>query len=135
MTSRIAVLAIDARDPAHVAQFWAAVLGWDAWPDPDGAGVTLAPPGSTDQSGATGPSIDVFAVPDGKTVKNRLHLDLRADGTTQAEEVERLLGLGATRADVGQHPDASWVVLADPEGNEFCVLARSVQEAESAAVT
>ncbi len=66
-------------------------------------------------------------------MKNRLHLDLRADGTTQAEEVDRLLALGATRVDVGQRADVSWVVLADPEGNEFCVLQRSVQEVEAAA--
>jgi len=58
-------------------------------------------------------------VPEDKTVKNRLHLDLRPDD--QAAEVERLVGLGATRVDLGQG-EASWVVLADPEGNEFCVL-------------
>ncbi|MEJ7725047.1 MAG: VOC family protein [Ilumatobacteraceae bacterium] len=133
MTSLIAVVAIDARDPGRVAEFWAAALGWEAWPDPDGGGVTLAPPGSTDQSGAAGPSIDVVPVPEGKSVKNRLHFDLRAHGTTQAEEVERLLTLGATRVDIGQKADVSWVVLADPEGNEFCVLQRSVQEAEASA--
>ncbi len=74
------------------------------------------------------PRIDVFAVPEGKFVKNRLHLDLRADGISTAEELQRLLDLGARRADVGQAPDVSWVVVADPEGNEFCLLARSVQE-------
>jgi hypothetical protein len=59
-------------------------------------------------------------VPDGKTVKNRLHLDFRP--VDQAAEVERLLALGVRRADVGQAGDEPWVVLADPEGNEFCVL-------------
>jgi hypothetical protein len=54
-------------------------------------------------------------------VKNRLHLDLRPDD--QEQEVKRLLGLGATRVDIGQAEDVSWVVLADPEGNEFCILA------------
>ncbi len=131
MSLRIAVMSIDARDPGRVADFWAAALGWDAWPDPDEGGVSLAPPDSTGPSGVGGPSIDVLSVPDDKTVKNRLHLDLRADGTTQAEEVDRLLALGATRVDVGQRPDVSWVVLADPEGNEFCVLQRSVQEVEA----
>lgn len=130
MTSRLAVIAIDAIDPTGVAEFWAAALGWDAWPDPGGEGVSLAPPGATAPSGLAGPSIDVLPVPDGKTVKNRLHFDLRADGTTQAQEVDRLLGLGATRVDVGQGPDVTWVVLADPEGNEFCVLDRSAQEVE-----
>ncbi len=133
MTVRITVLAIDARDVSRVAAFWAAALGWEAWPDPDEGGVSLTPPGSTDSSGVAGPSIDVMPVPEGKTGKNRLHLDLRADGTTQAEEVDRLLALGATRVDVGQRPEVSWVVLADPEGNEFCVLQRSVQEVEAAA--
>jgi len=132
MSVRIAVVAIDARDPVLVADFWAAALGWVAWPDPDGGGVSLAPPGSGQPSGAAGPSIDVFPVPEGKAAKNRLHLDLRSDGTTQAAEVERLVTLGASRIDVGQPTEASWVVLADPEGNEFCVLQRSVQEVESA---
>ncbi|CAN5265378.1 VOC family protein [soil metagenome] len=132
MSVRIAVVAIDARDPILVADFWAAALGWVAWPDPDGGGVSLAPPGSGQPSGAAGPSIDVFPVPEGKAAKNRLHLDLRSDGTTQAAEVERLVTLGASRIDVGQPTEASWVVLADPEGNEFCVLQRSVQEVESA---
>jgi Glyoxalase-like domain len=70
----------------------------------------------------------VFAVPEPKTVKNRLHLDLCADGVTTSEELQRLLDLGARRTDVGQASDASWVVLSDPEGNEFCLLSRSAQE-------
>jgi len=74
------------------------------------------------------PTIDVLAVPEGKVTKNRLHLDLRADGVSTAEELDRLLSLGARRVDVGQPPDASWVVLADPEGNEFCLLSDPVQE-------
>ena len=129
MPVRIAVVAIDALDPNRVADFWAAALRWQARPDPDGGGViSLAPAESSDPSGATGPSIDVVPVPEGKAVKNRLHLDLRADGTTQSEEVDRLLALGAIRVEVGQSSEVSWVVLADPEGNEFCVLKRSVQE-------
>ena len=63
----------------------------------------------------------LLACPEAKSVKNRLHLDLRP--TDQAGEVERILALGARRVHVGQTPDATWVVLADPEGNEFCVLA------------
>ena len=130
---RIAVVCIDARDPGLVADFWAAALGWEAWPDPDEGVVSLAPPGSSGPSGVGGPSIDVLPVPEAKAGKNRLHFDLRADRTTQTEEVDRLLALGATRVDVGQDPDVSWVVLADPEGNEFCVLQRSVQEVEGRA--
>ncbi len=129
----IAVISIDAIDPARVAEFWAEALGWDYHPDPNEGGVSLVPPGLSNDSGADGFCIDVMPVPETKSVKNRLHLDLRADGRTQAEEVSRLLDLGATRVDVGQGPDVTWVVLADPEGNEFCILQRSVQEVEAAA--
>lgn len=76
----------------------------------------------------SGPCMDIIAVPEAKAGKNRLHLDLRADGNSTAAELQRLLDLGATRADVGQGPDVSWVVLADPEGNEFCLLSRTVQD-------
>ncbi|SCF14326.1 hypothetical protein GA0070607_6068 [Micromonospora coriariae] len=68
------------------------------------------------------PTVVFIQVPEGKTVKNRLHLDVSPiDGSTE-DEVTRLLGLGATRTDVGQGAGRSWVVMADPEGNEFCVL-------------
>jgi predicted enzyme related to lactoylglutathione lyase len=121
MPSRIAVVAIDAEQPARIAEFWCAVLDWQVVDEGDGV-VSIAP------ADGTGPGIDVLPVPEGKTVKNRLHLDLRADGSSTSAELERLLALGARRVDVGQPADASWVVLADPEGNEFCLLARSVQE-------
>ncbi|GAA3427728.1 hypothetical protein GCM10018953_49110 [Streptosporangium nondiastaticum] len=69
------------------------------------------------------PTTLVFVqVPEGKAVKNRLHLDVSPVDAGTEDEVTRLLGLGATRTDVGQGPDRSWVVMADPEGNEFCVL-------------
>ena len=123
MPSQIAAIAIDAIQPQVVADFWCAVLGWQVVEEDNGI-ISIAP-----QDG-TGPSIDVIAVPEGKTVKNRLHFDLRADGVSTAEELERLLALGARRRDVGQGPDVSWVVLGDPEGNEFCLLSRSVQEVE-----
>jgi predicted enzyme related to lactoylglutathione lyase len=127
MTSRISALALDAQDPVRVAEFWCQVLGWVVHErDPDGF-VTIAPAGA--RPGTGDPTIDVAPVPDSKTVKNRLHLDLRADGTTRDEELDRLLALGARRVDVGQGPDVSWVVLADPEGNEFCLLQRTVEEA------
>ena len=84
--------------------------------------------GEQDQLFGSVTTMDIAAVPERKTVKNRLHLDLRADGTTTREELQRLLDLGARRTDVGQASDASWVVLSDPEGNEFCLLSRSVQE-------
>lgn len=133
MPIRIAVTTIDAQDIQQIADFWAAALGWAAIPEPNGGGISLMPPEAVDESGSGGPSIDVIPVPEAKSVKNRLHFDVRPDGTTQAEEVERLLALGATRADVGQGQDVPWVVLADPEGNEFCMLHRSVQEVQAAA--
>jgi len=121
MTSRLANVVIDAIEPRRVADFWAAVLGWRIVEE-DADFISIAP------ADGAAPGIDVAPVPERKTLKNRLHLDLRADGTTQEREVERIIGLGARRVDVGQGPDVSWVVLADPEGNEFCVLSRSVQD-------
>jgi hypothetical protein len=124
MSSRIAVIVIDAVQPRVVADFWCGILGWQIV-EQDGDVISIAPP---DESW---PTIDVVAVPEGKTVKNRLHLDLRADGISTSDELERLLDLGARHTDVGQGPDATWVVLSDPEGNEFCLLSRSVQEVGS----
>jgi hypothetical protein len=107
-----------------LAEFWIAVLGWVVV-EQDDDGVSLAAPGTRM------PTLDILKVPEGKTVKNRLHLDLRADGRSTADELGRLLGLGATRADVGQGPDVTWIVLADPDGNEFCLLQRTVQQVEA----
>ncbi|WP_341718930.1 VOC family protein [Micromonospora sp. FIMYZ51] len=121
MPSRLAAIAIDALRPRVIADFWCAVLGWQVV-DEDAEVITIA---VADRSW---PMIDVAAVPEGKVVKNRLHFDLRADGVSTAAELDRLLTLGARRVDVGQAANASWVVLADPEGNEFCLLSRPVQE-------
>jgi hypothetical protein len=121
MTSRIAAISIDAVDPRRVAEFWCAVLGWEIH-HLDSTGADIGPPDGS------WPTIDIGRVPEKKAVKNRLHLDLRADGATQSNELRRPLALGAQRADVGQSSDSTWVVLADPEGNEFCLLSRSVQE-------
>lgn len=107
-------ICIDADDVHALAGWWATVLGWPYEPTDDGDVVVRAPAGA-------GPDWLFIEVPEGKTVKNRLHLDFTPDD--QEAEVARLIGLGATRADVGQTGDESWVVLADPEGNEFCVLA------------
>jgi predicted enzyme related to lactoylglutathione lyase len=124
MSSRIAVISIDAAQPRLVADFWRRVLGWQVIEE-DGSVISIAA-----QDGSW-PTIDVVAVPEKKTVKNRLHFDVRADGISTADELERLLSLGARRTDVGQGADATWVVLSDPEGNEFCLLSRSVEEVES----
>jgi catechol 2,3-dioxygenase-like lactoylglutathione lyase family enzyme len=121
MPARISCICIDAVEPRSVADFWAAVLGWEVVEESD-EGISLASPGRAV------PTLDILAVPEAKQLKNRLHIDLRADGDTFEAEVERLEGLGARRTDVGQGPDVSWVVFADPEGNEFCLLRRTVQE-------
>lgn len=103
---------VAAADPAALGQWWRDALGWVVVDDsPPVFEIQRAP----DQL----PGILFLGVDDLKETKNRLHIDLRPDD--QAAEVERLLVLGASRIDVGQG-DASWVVMADPEGNEFCVL-------------
>jgi len=103
---------IDAKDPVRLGRWWQQALGWVVADEaPDVFEIQPAP----DQF----PGLLFIRVPEAKTVKNRLHLDFRPDD--QDLEVERLLALGASRVDIGQG-DRSWVVLADPEGNEFCVL-------------
>ncbi len=121
MTSRIAAISIAAVDPRRVAEFWCAVLGWEIHLL-DSTGADIAPPDGSC------PMIEIGRVPETKTEQNRLHFDLRADGSTQSDELRRLLDLGAQRVDVGQTSDSTWIVLADPEGNEFCLLSRSVQD-------
>jgi predicted enzyme related to lactoylglutathione lyase len=103
---------IDARDPVALGRWWRDALGWIVVDeDPDEFEIRPA----ADRL----PGILFAKVPEPKATKNRLHLDFRPDD--RDAEVERLLALGASRADVGQGEE-TWVVLADPEGNEFCVL-------------
>ncbi|GAA3441626.1 VOC family protein [Planomonospora venezuelensis] len=103
---------VDSADPAALGRWWADALGWVVVDDADDE-YEIRP--SPDRL----PGLLFVPVPDPRAVKNRLHLDFRPDD--QEAEVARLLALGARRADVGQG-EQSWVVLADPEGNEFCVL-------------
>ncbi|MBI5088792.1 MAG: VOC family protein [Actinobacteria bacterium] len=122
MTIRIETTSFDAHEPYAMAQWWATALGWevtDGGPADDE--VSIAPTSDSPERGIM-PELLFCRVPEGKTVKNRIHLDLRPDD--QAAEVARFEALGATRVDVGQegNPDVTWVVLADPEGNEFCIL-------------
>jgi hypothetical protein len=123
VSTRLVLLNIDALQPGPLARFWAAALGWEVeagepdefvvwprgyrYPDPVALPLAFAP------------------VPEAKVGKNRVHLDLATESAAhQAAEVDRLLGLGAVPADIGQgvQGQVPWVVLADPEGNEFCVL-------------
>ena len=112
MACKFTELVVDARDPHAIARFWCDVLGYEIT-DADDEGVEI--------KGAEGPAIVFGRVPEPKTVKNRVHIDVNATDRDQMEEVERIKALGATEIDIGQR-DVSWVVLADPEGNEFCVL-------------
>ena len=109
---------VDSADPLRLGRWWADALGWEYWSEEDGE-VEIRP---TDDRL---PGLIFGTVPEPKTIKNRLHLDFRPDD--QDYEVSRFLSLGATRADVGQGRQ-SWVVLADPEGNEFCILSSRKQD-------
>lgn len=113
MGSRWENLVVDAHDPARLARWWAAALGYAVLREqPDEVRIGPGP----DRL----PGLVFVAVPQAKAGKNRLHVDLRPDD--QEAEVERLVDMGARPVDIGQR-DVDWVVLADPEGNEFCVLA------------
>ena len=118
MACRFTELIIDCEDPRRLADFWAKVLDYretDAKFEGDYHYVELeGPPGS-------GPSLLLLRTPDQKITKNRVHIDVNATDRDQDAEVERIEALGAKRVDIGQG-EQSWVVLADPEGNEFCVL-------------
>jgi catechol 2,3-dioxygenase-like lactoylglutathione lyase family enzyme len=118
MDIRIQCLVIDTTNPARLADFWEAALGWRRTYERDHE-VVLEPPAGSPEDGVS-PDLLFVRVPEEKAGKNRLHLELRPKD--QAAEVARLEGLGARRVDIGQSPDASWVVLADPDGNEFCLL-------------
>ncbi|MCS5715336.1 VOC family protein [Herbiconiux sp. CPCC 205716] len=134
MALRFEQVVVDSENPKALAEWWREALGWQLTyqgGEGEGAEYEIAPDGDTH------PSLLFLTVPERKTVKNRLHLDFvptadgeagEADGAEGADapdpqqlEVARLEALGATRVDIGQK-DVGWVVLADPEGNEFCVL-------------
>jgi hypothetical protein len=103
---------VDAADPGQLGRWWAAALDWVVVnDDPEEFEIRSTP--------ETVPGILFVRVTEPKTLKNRLHFDFRPDDRDAA--VDRLLALGATRADIGQGQE-SWVVLRDLEGNEFCVL-------------
>lgn len=119
---------VDCRDVAAQADWWATALGWKRVYESDDE-VILVPQHATAEFLQTlsweqvPPGLVFVRVPEGKSVKNRLHLDLAPHTTDDRDaEIARLIASGATRRDVGQDGSASWVVLADPEGNEFCVL-------------
>lgn len=116
MGSTVDGLSVDCARPWELAQFWSALLDWpidtDNEPADDEVAISPRTPGPV--------PLLFIKVPDGKVNKNRLHLDLRPED--QAAEVERAIALGAIHCDIGQTGEETWVVLADPEGNEFCIL-------------
>jgi Glyoxalase-like domain len=114
MGSKFTELVIDCADPDRMAEFWSAVLDYKITEKDDDSVYIEGPPES-------GPGLLFQIVPEGKSVKNRLHIDVSPVDRDQPEELERLLSLGARRIDIGQG-DVSWVVLADLEDNEFCLL-------------
>ncbi|MGH9298080.1 MAG: VOC family protein [Acidimicrobiales bacterium] len=114
---RFQCVCVDATDPSGLASFWEGVLGWRRT-SADDEEVVLEPPEGSPEDGVA-PDLLFLKVPEAKSVKNRLHIDLRP--ADQAAEVARVESLGASRVDIGQG-EVTWVVLADPEGNEFCVL-------------
>ena len=120
MATRLVQVAINARDNSAIGRFWAEALGWKVTGDQPGE--TNVEPEGFAYPDPIALCVDVLAVPEPKTVKNRVHIDLATTSAAhQADLVARLRDLGATPADVGQG-DVPWTVLADPEGNEFCVL-------------
>jgi predicted enzyme related to lactoylglutathione lyase len=121
MPTRAVHLVIDAADPSRLAAFWAGALGWEVLADESDEVVSVEPAGF-DYPGPTALPLVFVPVKDKKTVKNRVHLDLSSmSAEHQSEQVERALALGARPVDIGQG-DVPWQVLADPEGNEFCIL-------------
>ncbi|MFC4065942.1 VOC family protein [Actinoplanes subglobosus] len=119
MATRLVQINMKARDDSALGRFWAEVLGWEV--SSEGPGVTnLEPPGFA-YPDPVAVCVDLVVSAEPKTVKNRVHVDLATTSAAhRAELVARLTGLGATLTDVGQG-DAGWTVMADPEGNEFCV--------------
>ena len=128
MTLRWYTVVVDCHDVAAQAEWWRVTLGWQQVYAADDE-VTIIPPHLLDEANADtpwtqqNPGLVFVPVGEDKTVKNRLHIDLATHTSDDRDaEIARLLERGATRVDVGQSASATWDVLADPEGNEFCVL-------------
>lgn len=120
MATRLVQISMKARDSSALGRFWAEALGWEV--TADNAQETNLEPEGFSYPDPSAVCVDIIPAPLPKTAKNRIHLDLATTSAAhQAALVSRLQGLGATPADIGQG-DVPWTVLADPEGNEFCVL-------------
>jgi predicted enzyme related to lactoylglutathione lyase len=115
MPIRLHHIVIDTRDLPALARFWTQALGWRILSEREREIVI-----GSDENAPVG--ICLMPVSDPKTVKNRVHIDLTSGAEDREREIERLISLGARRVDIGQTGQESWTVLADPEGNEFCVV-------------
>ena len=121
MACRFSELVVDSRDPESPAAFWAEVLDYGVLGRQEDGAVEIGPAAG---SGGPAPTILFAPVAEPTPGEVRLHVDVSPTDRDQDAELARLLALGATRADVGQSGDESFPVLADPEGNEFCLLRR-----------
>jgi catechol 2,3-dioxygenase-like lactoylglutathione lyase family enzyme len=133
MVAHVRNITFDCADPYTLARFWTEVTGFKEDPEdgnqPDDPEALLVGPDGL-------PNLLFIAVPEGKAVKNRVHLDLQPTDRSRDEEVARLLGIGATRVADHRNPDGTgWVVLADPEGNEFCVERSAAERAATEPAT
>jgi predicted enzyme related to lactoylglutathione lyase len=131
VSSVIFNITFDCADPRALARFWGQVTGWPVTEEPQ--------PGYEESAvgtpGEGRPRLYFVKVPEPKTIKNRLHLDVMPADRSQEEEIARLTGLGATIVS-DRRPELGWVILADPEGNEFCVeISRAELEAAQATAT
>jgi hypothetical protein len=124
MACRITELVLDCRDPEALSRWWCDVLDWVELDREGDLSIEIGP---REGFGGAVPTLVFNLSEDPRRGKLPLHLDVSATDRDQAAELERLLELGARRSDVGQTGTESWVVLADPEGNEFCLLRRQVE--------
>jgi catechol 2,3-dioxygenase-like lactoylglutathione lyase family enzyme len=120
MACRLSELVLDCRDPETLSRFWCDVLGYQELGREDGA-VEIGP---AEGFGGPAPTLVFSPSTDPTPGKLRLHIDVNPTDRDQDAELQRLLALGAVPADVGQTGEENWHVLADPEGNEFCLLRR-----------
>ncbi|MGW7292540.1 VOC family protein [Streptomyces xiamenensis] len=125
MACRISELVLDVADPERLAVFWSEVLGYVELGREDDGSIEIGPPDTG--FGGPLPTLVLSPTTDPQPQKLRLHIDVNATDRDQDAELERLLTLGAQRADVGQTGEESWHVLADPEGNVFCLLRTRIQ--------
>ncbi|MFI6106722.1 VOC family protein [Streptomyces sp. NPDC051310] len=123
MACRITELVLDCADPERLAAFWSEVLGYVELGREDDGSIEIGPPGA----GGPQPTLILSPSSTPRTGKLRLHIDVNATDRDQDAELERLLALGARPVDVGQTGAESWHVLADPEGNEFCLLRSRIE--------